>query len=269
MSTSRAFPADGEQPSSVVNLSDSEDPPATPDPLLGSGSFIDPNNGGQHSASKEPDNSKESDPLLQKYGRPSWLPEGWDMILRKRTSGATEGTVDRVASSINKDGTSREERLLEKDHMLSLTQHLLLIYAMILRKCTVGEDGDDLCCRLEFRILCACVTRYYIAPSGQRLRSKNEVLTFLETGSKRKKPATPSSDDATSKGTMPQTKKKTSARKKVHAAFTFDFKNPPEKVSWCLSYATEDVWSPSVGDWNVPLSTKQEWAAVFNHVCQN
>ncbi|KAL8263671.1 hypothetical protein R6Q59_021801 [Mikania micrantha] len=205
MSTSRAFPADGEQPSSVVNLSDSEDPPATPDPLLGSGSFIDPNNGGQHSASKEPDNSKESDPLLQKYGRPSWLPEGWDMILRKRTSGATEGTVD----------------------------------------------------------------RYYIAPSGQRLRSKNEVLTFLETGSKRKKPATPSSDDATSKGTMPQTKKKTSARKKVHAAFTFDFKNPPEKVSWCLSYATEDVWSPSVGDWNVPLSTKQEWAAVFNHVCQN
>ncbi|KAL8255861.1 hypothetical protein R6Q59_030928 [Mikania micrantha] len=235
MSTSRAFPADGEQPSSVVNLSDSEDPPATPDPLLGSGSFIDPNNGGQHSASKEPDNSKESDPLLQKYGRPSWLPEGWDMIF-------------------------------EENALLEPPRALLTGSAMILRKCTVGEDGDDLCCRLEFRILCAC---YYIAPSGQRLRSKNEVLTFLETGSKRKKPATPSSDDATSKGTMPQTKKKTSARKKVHAAFTFDFKNPPEKVSWCLSYATEDVWSPSVGDWNVPLSTKQEWAAVFNHVCQN
>lgn len=74
----------------------------------------------------------------------------------------------------------------------------------------------------------------------------------------------------TSEGSAPPSKKKkTGARKKVNAAFIFDFKNPPEKVSWCLSYATEDVWSPSMGDWNVPLATKQEWAAVFNHVCQN
>ncbi|KAI3756617.1 hypothetical protein L1987_56439 [Smallanthus sonchifolius] len=205
MSNSESLPAEAEQTTPTVNPSETEDPPATPDPLLGSGSFIDPNNGGDKSASKEPEISTNSDPLLQKYGRPTWLPEDWDMILRKRTSGATEGTVD----------------------------------------------------------------RYYISPSGRRLRSKNEVMTFLETGSKRKKPPTPSSVETPPKSTGPQTKKKTSARKKVHAAFTFDFKNPPEKVSWCLSYASEDVWSPSIGDWTIPLATKQEWSAVFNHVCQN
>ncbi|KAJ0850952.1 putative methyl-CpG DNA binding, DNA-binding domain superfamily [Helianthus annuus] len=111
--------------------------------------------------------------------------------------------------------------------------------------------------------------QYYIAPSGRRLRSKNEVLNFLETGSKRKKPPTQSSEDTTSEGSAPRSKKKTTARKKVHAAFTFDFKSPPEKVSWRLTYASEDVWTPSIGDKNLPLATKQEWAAVFNHVCQN
>ncbi|KAJ0602924.1 putative methyl-CpG DNA binding, DNA-binding domain superfamily [Helianthus anomalus] len=216
MSNPEPLPADADHPTPTITPSEPEDPPATPDPLLGSGSFIDPTNGAHQSASKEPQSaSKEPtnpDDLLQKYPRPSWLPDDWQMTLKKRTSGATEGTVD----------------------------------------------------------------RYYIAPSGHRLRSKNEVLTFLETGSKRKKPSTPtptaSSDDASAKGSTPtpQTKKKkTTARKKVHAAFTFDFKNPPEKVSWCLSYATDDVWSPSIGDWTIPVATKQEWAAVFNHVSQS
>ncbi|XP_076931630.1 methyl-CpG-binding domain-containing protein 5-like [Bidens hawaiensis] len=210
-------PISGDQPPApIVNPSEPEDPPATPDPLLGSGSFIDPNNG-TTADPKEPEAAKtdaDPDPLLQKYGRPAWLPDDWDMILKKRTSGATLGTVD----------------------------------------------------------------RYYISPSGHRLRSKNEVVTFLETGSKRKKPSTPSSDDASAKSAKTAksaskdstaTKKKTSARKKVHAAFTFDFKNPPEKVSWCLSYATDDVWSPNIGDWSIPLATKQEWASVFDHVCKS
>ncbi|KAK1430489.1 hypothetical protein QVD17_13266 [Tagetes erecta] len=209
MSNSDSLPANGgEQPPPIQNLSETEDLPATPDPLLGSGSFIDPSNGGDNkstsAASKEATAEDETDPLLLKYGRPTWLPDDWGMKLKKRTSGATEGTVD----------------------------------------------------------------RYYISPSGQRLRSKNEVLNFIETGSKRKKPSAASSDDATPKATPP-TKKKTSARKKVHAAFTFDFKNPPEKVSWCLNYATDDVWSPTIGNWTIPSATKQEWAAVFDHVCKN
>lgn len=204
MPNSETQAADGDQTTPIIIPSETEDQLAAPDPLLGSGSFIDPNNGGDQNASKEADNSPNPSSALLKRTRPSWLPENWEMQLRQRTSGATEGTVD----------------------------------------------------------------RYYIAPSGHRLRSKNEVLNFLETGSKRKKPAT-NSDDATSEGSAPRSKKKTGARKKVHAAFTFDFRNPPEKVSWCLSYATEDVWSPSIGDWSLPLATKQEWAAVFNHVCQN
>ncbi|CAI9277497.1 methyl-CpG-binding domain-containing protein 5 [Lactuca sativa] len=212
MPNSESLAADGDQATPITIPSESEDQVVTPDPLLGSGSFIDPNNGGdqnqKQNASKETENaSANPDSIHLKYTRPSWLPENFEMILRKRTSGATEGTVD----------------------------------------------------------------RYYIAPSGQRLRSKNEVLTFLETGAKRKKttPSTPNSDDAASEGSAPRSKKKTSARKKVHAAFSFDFRNPPEKVSWCLTYATEDVWSPRIGDWELPLATKQEWASVFNHVCQS
>ncbi|KAI3700358.1 hypothetical protein L2E82_44984 [Cichorium intybus] len=207
MPNSESLAADGGQTTPITIPSESEDQVATPDPLLGSGSFIDPNNGGDKNASKETENSSNPDSIHLKYTRPSWLPENWEMILRKRTSGATEGTID----------------------------------------------------------------RYYISPSGQRLRSKNEVLTFLETGGKRKKttPNTPNSDDAASEGSAPRSKKKTSARKKVHAAFTFDFRNPPEKVSWCLTYATEDVWSPKIGDWTLPLATKQEWASVFTHACQS
>ncbi|KAK9068070.1 hypothetical protein SSX86_012181 [Deinandra increscens subsp. villosa] len=197
-------PADGQQTTPIIILSETEEEPATPDPLLGSGFFIHPNNPSS-SSKEEAEISTTTPPPDQKKTRPSWLPQDWDMIFRKRTSGATQGSVD----------------------------------------------------------------RYFIAPSGQRLRSKNEVLNFLETGSKRKKPPTQSSDDPTSAGSAPQTKKKTSARKKVHAAFTFDFKNPPEKVSWCLSYASENVWSPIIGYSNLPLATKQEWATVFNHVCQN
>ncbi|KAI3703363.1 hypothetical protein L1987_73381 [Smallanthus sonchifolius] len=204
MSNSESLPAGDEQTTPIIILSETEEEPATPDPLLGSGSFINPNNGAAQNASKKAEISTTPDPLLNKT-RPSWLPDGWNMIFKKRTSGATEGTVD----------------------------------------------------------------RYFIAPSGHRLRSKNEVLNFLETGSKRKKPPTQSSDDTTSGGSAPRSKKKTGARKKVHAAFTFDFKNPPEKVSWCLSYASEDVWSPNIGNLTLPLATKQEWAAVFNHVCQN
>ncbi|KAI7748553.1 hypothetical protein M8C21_008483 [Ambrosia artemisiifolia] len=44
---------------------------APPDPLLGSGSFIDPNN--------------------KKSSRPTWLLEGWDMVLKKCTKALSTG----------------------------------------------------------------------------------------------------------------------------------------------------------------------------------
>ncbi|KAJ0769767.1 hypothetical protein HanLR1_Chr03g0116291 [Helianthus annuus] len=100
MSNPEPLPADADHPTPTITPSEPEDPPATPDPLLGSGSFIDPTNGAHQSASKEPQSaSKEPtnpEDLLQKYPRPSWLPDDWQMTLKKRTSGATEGTVDRV-----------------------------------------------------------------------------------------------------------------------------------------------------------------------------
>ena len=72
-----------------------------------------------------------------------------------------------------------------------------------------------------------------------------------------------------SEGSAPPSKKKTVAKKKVHSVFTFDFKNPPEKVTWCLNDPDEDEWTPVIGDWTVPLALKQEWANVFNHEAQS
>nr|GEV66312.1 methyl-CpG-binding domain-containing protein 5-like [Tanacetum cinerariifolium] len=176
----------------------------SPDPLLGSGSFIDPTTNGTTTSTTTTtpvgnNNEEDEAMLMARRTRPSWLPENWDMILRKRASGATQGTFD----------------------------------------------------------------RYYISPSGQRLRSKNEVVNFIATGSKKKKAS--SSDDVVSEGSAPPSKKKTVAKKKVHSAFTFDFKNPPEMVTWCLNNPDEDEWTPVIGDWTVPAALKQEWANVFNH----
>ena len=90
--------ADGDQATPILIPSETEDQLAAPDPLLGSGSFIDPSNGGggDRNASKEAENSPNPSSALLKRARPSWLPENWEMQLRQRTSGATEGTVDRV-----------------------------------------------------------------------------------------------------------------------------------------------------------------------------
>ncbi|GKD58822.1 hypothetical protein Tco_1296331, partial [Tanacetum coccineum] len=78
----------------------------SPDPLLGSGSFIDPTSNGTPTTTttttpvgnNNNNNSNEEDEamLAARRTRPSWLPENWDMILRKRTSGATQGTFDRL-----------------------------------------------------------------------------------------------------------------------------------------------------------------------------
>ncbi|KAI7746292.1 LOW QUALITY PROTEIN: hypothetical protein M8C21_024707, partial [Ambrosia artemisiifolia] len=65
MSNPDPLPANGDQPPPSVTTSDLEDPPATPDPLLGSGSFIDPTNGAadlHSSTSKEPLTSSSKEP---------------------------------------------------------------------------------------------------------------------------------------------------------------------------------------------------------------
>ncbi|KAM7502320.1 hypothetical protein LguiB_001224 [Lonicera macranthoides] len=141
--------------------------------------------------------------------RPDWLPEGWRMDFRVRSSGVSAGSVD----------------------------------------------------------------RYYIEPAnGRRFRSKKEVLYFLETGEKQKKRATPDGPDATpspgGKEKKEKKEKKSSSKTKKPPPINFDFNHPPETVSWTFTDTAKDTWDPSVGEEKVAESTKKEWAAVFDHICQ-
>lgn len=103
------------------------------------------------------------------------------------------------------------------------------------------------------------VDRYYVEPgTGQRFRSKIEVKRYLETGSRKK-----SNSDASATRS-----KKTGAKKKKEAAWSFDFENPPEEVTWSLVDEDQGLWKPSIGEENVPEKTAQEWAAAFERMCE-
>ncbi|KAK2971899.1 hypothetical protein RJ640_000522 [Escallonia rubra] len=111
--------------------------------------------------------------------------------------------------------------------------------------------------------------KYYFEPTlGKRFRSKKEVLYFLETGSKRKKRSS-SDADAVPSDSVGGHKEKKSKTKSTPATLNFDFRSPPKSVSWVLTDESEDKWAPQVSDENVPESTKQEWATVFEHICHS
>ncbi|KAL7127086.1 hypothetical protein ABFS83_14G231000 [Erythranthe nasuta] len=161
--------------------------PTSPDPLLDSGAFIDPdrNNSGAESPENQQDEDnaenvnfepgvviaaepismlrpgessvettaravrrRDPDEMLK---RPSWLPEDWKIDLRVRSSGATAGLID----------------------------------------------------------------RYYVEPTGNRkFRSKNEVVHYLETGSKLKRKSTPETDAEVSETPPAAPKEKSSGKRK-------------------------------------------------------
>ncbi|KZV17375.1 methyl-CpG-binding domain-containing protein 5 [Dorcoceras hygrometricum] len=159
------------------------------DPLLGSGSFIDPDRNDSTVESLAPErNQSNGDPELlsdaviyakpismlapgedwseavpkaprvkdpeEMAKRPSWLPDDWDIELRVRSSGATAGTID----------------------------------------------------------------RYYVAPSGKRkLRSKNEVLRFLDSGGEPKRKSNPETDAGQPSETPGSQKKPKSSSKRQKA----------------------------------------------------
>ncbi|XP_017230488.1 methyl-CpG-binding domain-containing protein 5-like [Daucus carota subsp. sativus] len=110
--------------------------------------------------------------------------------------------------------------------------------------------------------------RYYVEPTtGARFRSKVEVERYLETGSKNK---LPSDTNATPSGTLNKNNeksgtKKTGTKRKKEAVWSFDFKNPPEEVTWSL---VDGMWKPSIGGEQVQESTAQEWAATFELECK-
>jgi hypothetical protein len=152
--------------------------------------------------------------------RPDWLPDGWRLDVRVRTSGATAGTTD----------------------------------------------------------------RYYIEPThGHRFRSKKEALYYLQTGEKMKqtgektkptgektkKRANPDDPDSATPSTEKKEKKekKSEPKAKKPVPIKFDFNHPPETVSWTLTDIAADHWDPSISDQKLPQSTKKDWTAVFDQIC--
>ncbi|PIN02827.1 hypothetical protein CDL12_24662 [Handroanthus impetiginosus] len=177
-------------------LSGASEDAVPPDPLLESGSYIDPgsNDSGaefsEHQQNEQNQNVKfkpgsviaatpismvapsggspEAKPtprpaarrsMEEMAKRPSWLPEDWKIDLKVRTSGATAGLID----------------------------------------------------------------RYYIEPSGQRkFRSKNEVLQFLETGGTPKRKLNSGADDTPSGSSGKQKQKKSRAKQEKSEVINLD-----------------------------------------------
>ncbi|XP_017232256.1 methyl-CpG-binding domain-containing protein 5 isoform X2 [Daucus carota subsp. sativus] len=120
------------------------------------------------------------------------------------------------------------------------------------------------------------VDRYYIDPkTGQRFRSKAEVIRYLETGSKSKPQsganATPSETSGKQKEKSRGKQKEKSSSKKTgtgkkekQTGWNFDFENPPEETTWSL---VDGTWKPSIGGDPVPEETVQQWAETFELVC--
>ncbi|XP_017232255.1 uncharacterized protein LOC108206461 isoform X1 [Daucus carota subsp. sativus] len=120
------------------------------------------------------------------------------------------------------------------------------------------------------------IDRYYIDPkTGQRFRSKAEVIRYLETGSKSKPQsganATPSETSGKQKEKSRGKQKEKSSSKKTgtgkkekQTGWNFDFENPPEETTWSL---VDGTWKPSIGGDPVPEETVQQWAETFELVC--
>ncbi|CAA7032501.1 unnamed protein product [Microthlaspi erraticum] len=134
-----------------------------------------------------------------------WLPSGWTVEEKVRTSGATAGTVD----------------------------------------------------------------KYYHEPgTGQRFRSRTEVLYYLEHGTTKK--GTKNSDHSQGQGSSKKASRKAKEQPPPPppppAPLNFDFENPPEKVTWSVADAGEEAWTPFLGDVKVQDSVRQDWCAAFTAV---
>lgn len=110
--------------------------------------------------------------------------------------------------------------------------------------------------------------RYYIEQtSGLRFRSKNEVLRFLETGSKVKKKLDTDANVTNSEPPGRHKQKESGSKSKKPAPWNFDFQNPPEEVNWALVDVSQGLWKPLIGDQQIPKSSKQEWTTTFERIC--
>ncbi|XP_010541402.1 PREDICTED: methyl-CpG-binding domain-containing protein 5-like isoform X2 [Tarenaya hassleriana] len=199
-----------------------------PDPLLSSGSFISSNistdagnldhgvkrqpippRSGMSSGADPPKNTAQPavESKTRKRAAPgdnNWLPPGWRVEDRVRTSGATAGSVD----------------------------------------------------------------KYYHEPgTGRKFRSKTEVMYYLEKGAPKKSAKKSEISDAQSDHSKGQGISNRSAKKAKETPFSFDFHNPPEKVSWVLTNDSEEEysWTPfTASDEKVPESIARDWTTAFS-----
>uniref|UniRef100_A0A803LCI1 MBD domain-containing protein n=1 Tax=Chenopodium quinoa TaxID=63459 RepID=A0A803LCI1_CHEQI len=110
--------------------------------------------------------------------------------------------------------------------------------------------------------------QYYIEKATKvRLRSKKEVLNYIQTGSSTKRKnktddanGSPVPDSATPKRKKAESKAKVSWK-------NFNFHDAPAKVKWVLSDIYEGTWRPLTNSVErVPESAKQEWSAAFTYL---
>ncbi|KAL5580997.1 hypothetical protein UlMin_013439 [Ulmus minor] len=110
------------------------------------------------------------------------------------------------------------------------------------------------------------VDKYYIHPvSGRKFRSKNEVLTFVETGTipRFNKKKQSENTDANAKSQSSGVRKQKPAPKEKNPASNFDSTNVPLKVKWLLKDYSLESWDAYIGDSPVTAASKREWLAAF------
>ncbi|CAH2069430.1 unnamed protein product [Thlaspi arvense] len=183
-----------------------------------------------------PDNSAhQAESKSRKRAAPgdNWLPPNWRVEEKVRTSGATAGTVDK-----------KEYKCLEgRPHRIDL---------VFGKYCDRGIES-----------------LYYFEPiTGRKFRSRTEVLYYLEhgtssRGSKKAESTDLSSDHFEGQGSKRASRK---AKEPPPPPLNFDFGNPPEKVSWCMSSTGEEAWTPFVGDDKVQDSVRRDWCTAFTAV---
>ncbi|XP_006280964.2 methyl-CpG-binding domain-containing protein 6 [Capsella rubella] len=137
----------------------------------------------------------------------NWLPSGWRVEDKVRTSGATAGSVDKY---------------------------------------------------------------YYEPNTGRKFRSRTEVLYYLQHGTSKK-----GAKKAENTDFNPDHLEGQGSNKAIRKArepprppppLDFDFKNPPEKVSWSMGNTREEAWTPIIGDVKVQDSVRRDWSTAFTFI---
>ncbi|KAK9985278.1 hypothetical protein SO802_030229 [Lithocarpus litseifolius] len=110
---------------------------------------------------------------------------------------------------------------------------------------------------------------YHEVKTKKRFRSLKEAKKYVKMeGNETKKTPEVSQPGGHSKDS--QSSKSCSSnisKKKNKITQTFDFANPPEAITWVLSDAENNDWSPFTGETMVPVIVKTHWAETF--ICIN